>query len=191
MLSHTRKGFSLHVLIAGVFVIGIALPAVAAKKESIIGKVSSVDESTGTIMIINDLVEADANDAKIRRKGVHDATISDIADGDVVRIKGSADRSGIIQASQIKDPVKLKGYDAVISGTTKGVNTSAKTFSIVGQKVNAESLSGITMSGKTISFSNMRSGVSVDVYVNARGNSLIAQQISIRSESCTYCHGKR
>ena len=71
------------------------------------------------------------------------------------------------------------------------MNTFAKTFKICGQKVDAESISGINMSSKTISFGNLRSGVSVDVYVKAKNSDLAAKKITIRSESCTYCHSSR
>ena len=107
-------------------------------------------------------------------------------------IKGRDNGSGVIEATSIKDPAKLKkGYDGKLTGKTRSVNTSAKTFKICGQKVDAESISGISMSSKTISFGNLRSGVSVDVYVKAKNSDMAAKKIAIRSESCTYCHGPK
>jgi len=85
--------------------------------------------------------------------------------------------------------VKLKkGYDGKLTGKTKSVNTSAKTFKICGQKVDAGSISGINMSSRTISFGKLRSGVSVDVYVKVKDSELVAKKMIIRSESCNFCH---
>lgn len=187
MFKLTRKNFAVP-LFVGMLVTGTAFPAMAAK-ESLIGKVSTIDESAGTLMIAEDTIEIDANDASIRKKGVESATLADIAEGDTVKIDGSADSStGVIQATKIKEPAKLKGYDVKITGTTKNVNTSAKTFAVFGQQIKASGLSGVSMSSKTISFGNMRSGVSVDVYATVKDNTLFAKKLVIRSESCNFCH---
>ena len=192
MFAQMKKGFMSMVLIVGVLMTGTAIPTFAGTKDTIMGAVSSIDEAALTLKVLNDLVEVDASNATIRVKGVENATISDIAVDDVVMIKGSDNGSGVIEATSIKDPVKLKkGYDGKLTGKTKSVNTSAKTFKICGQKVDAGSISGINMSSKTISFGNLRSGVSVDVYVKAKSSDLAAKKIAIRSESCTYCHGSR
>lgn len=169
---------------------GTAFPAIAAKKDSIIGKVSNVEEGTGTLKIVKDIIDVNANGARIRKKGKKSATLSDISVGDIIRIKGISDISGIIRATDIQDPVKLKGYDTLITGTSEYVNTAEKTFTVFGQKINASNLPGINMSGMVISFNNMRSGVSVDVYVKAKNGSLLAQKVIIRPESCTFCHEK-
>ena len=192
MFAQTKQGFVSKLLIVGVLMTGTAIPTFAGTKDTIMGAVSNIDETALTLKVLNDLVEVDASSATIRVKGVDNATISDIAVDDVVMIKGSANSDGVIEATSIKDPVKLKkGYDGKLTGKTKSVNTSAKTFKICGQKVDAGSISGINMSSKTISFSNLRSGVSVDVYVKAKSSDLAAKKIAIRSESCTYCHGSR
>ncbi len=192
MFAQMKKGFVSTVLIVGVLMTGTAIPTFAGTKDTIMGAVSSIDETALTLRVLNDLVEVDASNATIRVKGVVDATISDIAVDDVVMIKGSANSDGVIEATSIKDPVKSKkGYEGKLTGKTKNVNTSAKTFRICGQDVDAGSVSGINMSSKTISFSNLRSGVSVDVYVKAKSSDLAAKKIAIRSESCTYCHGPK
>ena len=192
MFAQMKKGFMSMVLIVGVLMTGTAIPTFAGTKDTIMGAVSSIDETALTLKVLNDLVEVDASSATIRVKGVKNATISDIAVDDVVMIKGSDNGSGVIEATSIKDLAKLKkGYDGKLTGKTKSVNTSAKTFKICGQKVDAGSISGINMSSKTISFGNLRSGVSVDVYVKAKSSDLAAKKIAIRSESCTYCHGSR
>ena len=192
MFAQRKKGFMSMVLIVGVLMTGSAIPTFAGTNDTIMGAVSSIDEATLTLKVLNDLVEVDASSATIRVKGVDNATVSDIAVDDVVMIKGSDNGSGVIEATSIKDPVKLKkGYDGKLTGKTKSVNTSAKTFKICGQKVDAGSISGINMSSKTISFGNLRSGVSVDAYVKAKSSDLAAKKIAIRSESCTYCHGSR
>ncbi|MBM2833505.1 MAG: hypothetical protein HW406_666 [Candidatus Brocadiaceae bacterium] len=192
MFAQMKKGFMSMVLIVGVLMTGTAIPTFAGTKDTIMGAVSNIDETALTLKVLNDLVEVDAGSATIRVKGVKNATISDIAVDDVVMIKGSDNGSGVIEATSIKDPVKLKkGYDGKLTGKTKSVNTSAKIFKICGQKVDAGSISGINMSSKTISFGNLRSGVSVDVYVKAKSSDLAAKKIAIRSESCTYCHGSR
>ncbi|MBM4066874.1 MAG: hypothetical protein FJ266_14785 [Planctomycetes bacterium] len=192
MFAQMKKGFVSKFLVVGLLVIGTSIPVFAGASEGIMGEVSSIDEAALTLRVLNDLVEVDASNATIRVKGVDNATISDIAVDDVVMIKGSANSDGVIEATSIKDPVKLKkGYDGKLTGKTKNVNTSAKTFKICGQDVDAGSVSGINMSSKTISFSNLRSGVSVDVYVKAKSSDLAAKKIAIRSESCTYCHGPR
>ena len=192
MFAQTKKGFVSKFLVVGLLVIGTSIPVFAGTRESIMGAVSSIDETSVTLKVLNDLVEVDASNATIRVKGVKNATISDIAVDDVVTIKGRDNGSGVIEATSIKDPAKLKkGYDGKLTGKTRSVNTSAKTFKICGQKVDAESISGINMSSKTISFGNLRSGVSVDVYVKAKNSDMAAKNISIRSESCTYCHGPK
>jgi len=192
MFAQTKQGFVSKLLIVGVLMTGTAIPTFAGTKDTIMGAVSNIDETALTLKVLNDLVEVDASSATIRVKGVKNATISDIAVDDVVMIKGSDNGSGVIEATSIKDPAKLKkGYDGKLTGKTKSVNTSAKTFKICGQDVDAGSVSGINMSSKTISFSNLRSGVSVDVYVKAKSSDLAAKKIAIRSESCTYCHGSR
>ena len=192
MFAQMKKGFMSMVLIVGVLMTGTAMPTFAGTKDTIMGAVSNIDETALTLKVLNDLVEVDASSATIRVKGVDNATISDIAVDDVVMIKGRGNGSGVFEAQSIKGPVKLKkGYDGKLTGKTKSVNTSAKTFKICGQKVDAGSISGINMSSKTISFGNLRSGVSVDVYVKAKRSDLAAKKIAIRSKSCTYCHGSR
>src|SRR3989304_1073624 len=192
MFAQMKKGFMSRFLVVGLLVIGTAIPVFGGTSESIIGAVSSIDETALTLKVLNDFVEVDASSATIRVKGVDNATISDIALDDVVMIKGRGNGSGIFEATSIKDPVKLKkGYNGKLTGKTKSVNTSAKTFKICGQEVNAGSISGINMSSRTISFGNLRSGVSVDVYVKAKSSDLAAKKIAIRSKSCTYCHGSR
>lgn len=192
MFKQTKKGFMSWSLVAGVLVVGTAFPSFAGTKDSITGAVNSIDGTALTLKVLNDLVEVDASNAKIKVKGVVDATLADVAVDDVVMIKGSANSDGVIEATSIKDPVKLKkGYDGKLTGKTKSVDTSAKTFKVCGLEVDAGGISGINMSSKTISFGNLRSGVSVEVYVKARSNGLAAKKISIRSDSCTYCHGPR
>ena len=192
MFEQMKKGFVSMVLIVVVLMTGTAVSSFAGTKDTIVGAVSSIDGTALTLKVLNDLVEVDASSATIRVKGVDNATFSDIAVDDVVMIKGRGNGSGVFEATSIKDPVKLKkGYDGKLTGKTKSVNTSAKTFKICGQKVDAGSISGINMSSKTISFGNLRSGVSVDVYVKAKSSDLAAKKIAIRSKSCTYCHGSR
>ncbi len=191
MFEQVKRGYVLKFLVAGVLVTGTAFPALAKTKDSIVGTVSAVDGTALTINILDDLVEVDASGATVKKKGVPNATVSDISEGDVVKVNGSANSSGVIEATSIKDPVRLKGYDGKVTGKTKSVNTSAKTFKICGQEIDASGVSGINMSGKTISFGNLRSGVSVDVYVNAKSKGLAARKISIRSDSCTDCHGPK
>ena len=189
MFAQVKKGFVSKFLVVGLLVIGTAIPTFAGTKDTIMGAVSNIDETALTLKVLNDLVEVDASNATIRVKGVDNATISDIALDDVVMIKGRGNGSGIFEATSIKDPVKLKkGYNGKLTGKTKSVNTSAKTFKICGQEVNAKSISGINMSSRTISFGKLRSGVSVDVYVKAKSSDLAAKSITIRSESCNYCH---
>ncbi len=192
MFAQRKKGFVSRLLIVGVVVTGTAIPSFAGTKDTIMGAVSSIDETALTLKVLNDLVEVDASNATIKVKGVDNATISDIAVDDVVMIKGRDNGSGVIEATSIKDPAKLKkGYDGKLTGKTRSVNTSAKTFKICGQKVDAENISGINMSSKTISLGNLRSGVSVDVYAKVKNSDLAAKKITIRSESCTYCHSSR
>ncbi len=173
---------------AGAYIMGIAFPAAAAQG-TIIGKVSSVDETSGVVMMLKDNVQVDAHKAKIRVKGVKKATIADIADGDMIEVQGSNNSSGIIKAKRIKAPVKLSGYDGKITGTTENVNTSSKTFGMFGQDVNASNLSGVSMSGRTIPFTRMVAGVNAEVYLNAQGSGLYCQVFVISSSSCTHCHG--
>ena len=189
MFEQMKKGFVSMVLIVVVLMTGTAVSSFAGTKDTLVGAVSSIDETALTLKVLNDLMEVDASNAKIRVKGVDNATISDIAVDDVVMIKGRGNGSGVFEATSIKDPVKLKkGYNGKLTGKTKSVNTSAKTFKICGQEVNAKSVSGVNMSSKTISFGSLRSGVSVDVYVKAKSSNLAAKKIAIRSESCNYCH---
>ena len=192
MFEQMKRGCVLMSLVVGVFVTGTAFPVLAKTKDSIVGTVSSVDGTALTINMLNDLIEVDAGGAKIRKKGVENATVSDILEGDVVKVKGSVNSSGVIEATSIKDPVKLKkGYEGKLTGKTKSVNTSAKTFKIFGQEIDASGISDINMSGKMISLGNLRSGISVDVYVKAKNKGLAARNIIIRSDSCTYCHGPK
>ena len=189
MFEQMKKGFVSMVLIVVVLMMGTAIPVFAGTSESIIGAVSSIDETALTLKVLNDFVEVDTSNATIRVKGVKNATISDIVEGDIVMVKGKARSSGTIKATRIKDPVKLgKKYDGKLTGKTKSVNTSAKTFKICGQKVNAGSISGINMSSRTISFGKLRSAVSVDVYVKVKDSELVAKKMIIRSESCNFCH---
>lgn len=189
MFKQVKKGVVSGSLIIGIFTAGAILPAVATAKGKIVGAVGSLDEGTGMLTIIDNLVEVDANNVKIKIKGVDNATLSDIKEGDIIKIKGSDDDSGIIEATSIKDPVKLnKKYDGKITGKTERVNTSADTFHIMGQVVDAGNLSGVNMGGRTISFDSMRPGVSVDVYVIAKNNELVARKMVIRPESCNICH---
>src|SRR3989304_6314071 len=139
MFAQTKQGFVSKLLIVGVLTTGTGMPTFAGTKDTIVGAVSNIDETALTLKVLNDLVEVDASSATIRVKGVKNATISDIAVDDVVMIKGSDNGSGVIEATSIKDPAKLKkGYDGKLTGKTKSVNTSAKTFKICGQKVDAE-----------------------------------------------------
>lgn len=189
MFKQVKKGFVSGMIIMGIFITGAILPVVASAKDKIVGAVSSLDESTGALMIIDNLVQVDASNGKIKKKGVDNATLSDIQEGDIIKIKGSADDSGVIEATSIKDPVKLnKKYDGKITGKTEKVNTSADTFFVMGQKVDAGNLPYVIMGGRTIPFDNMRSGVSVDVYVIAKDSQLVAKKMVIRSESCNFCH---
>src|SRR3990170_8334806 len=112
MFAQRKKGFMSMVLIVGVLMTGTAIPTFAGTKDTIMGAVSSIDETALTLKVLNDLVEVDASSATIRVKGVDNATISDIAVDDVVMIKGSDNGSGVFEATSIKDPVKLKkGYN--------------------------------------------------------------------------------
>ncbi|MFN3532876.1 MAG: hypothetical protein ACK41Q_10255 [Candidatus Brocadia sp.] len=189
MFNQIKKCFMPGALIIGIFTTGAILPVVASAKGKIVGAVSSLDESTGALTIIDNLVQVDASNAKIKIKGVDNATLSDIQEGDIIKIKGSGDDSGVIEATSIKDPVKLnKKYDGKITGRTEKVNTSADTFFIMGQKVDAGNLPYVIMGGRTIPFDSMRSGVSVDVSVIAKDSQLVAKKMVIRSESCNFCH---
>ncbi len=183
-----KKCFMPLSLLVGTFVVEAVFPAGIFAKDRIIGEVSSVDETSGALTILSDLVEIDASDAKIKKKGADSATLADIEEGDIVMVKGNARSSGTIRAASIKDPVKLRGYDGKITGKTKNVSTSKKTFRVYGQDINAGSLSSVTMGSRAISFNNMRSGVSVDVYVEVRKSGLVAKKVVIRQESCKYCH---
>lgn len=190
MFKGGKKHFISWSLVIGTSVAGIGFPTNIFAKDTIIGKVSTIDDTNSSLMILNDLVEVDASNSKIRKRGIDNASLSDIEEGDTVKIEGNARRSGPFMAKKIKDPVKLKGYDGMITGTTKNVSTSKKTFRICGQDIGADSISGITMSNRSIPFDKFRSGVSVDVYVKAGKSGLTAQKIVIRQESCTFCHGK-
>jgi hypothetical protein len=189
MFAQVRKGFVSGALIMGIFITGATLPVVAIAKDKIVGAVSSLDESTGALTIIDNLVQVDVSNAKIKKNGVDNTTLSDIQEGDIIKIKGSAGDSGVIEAISIKDPVKLnKKYDGKITGKTEKVNTKADTFIIIGQPVDAGNLPYVIMGGRTIPFDKMRSGVSVDVYVIAKDSQLVAKKMIIRSESCNFCH---
>lgn len=189
MFTLLKKRFLYGALFFGISTTGTILPGVVSAKDKIVGTVSSLDESTGTLTIIDNLVEINVNNAKIEKRGLDNATLSDIQEGDIIKITGSADDAGLIEASSIKDPVKLNTkYDGKITGKTEKVNTSADTFYIMGQKVDAGNLAGVTMGGRTISFDNMRSGVRVDVYVIDKNSQLVAKKMAIRSESCNFCH---
>ena len=190
MLKKVRNNVLSLSFVTAASVLGITFSASAAQG-TIIGKVSSVDETSGVIMMLKDNVQVDAHKAKIRVKGVKGATIADIADGDMIEVQGSNNSSGIIKAKRIKAPVKLSGYDGKITGTTENVNTSSKTFGIFGQDVNASGLSGVCMSTKTISFTRMVAGVNVEVYVTAQSSGLYCQALVISASSCTHCHGSR
>ncbi len=189
MFAQTRKGFVSGAFIMGIFTAWAILPAAASAKGKIVGTVNSMDESTGSLTIIDGLVRVDAGTAKIKVNGVDNANLSDIQEGDIIKIKGSAEDSGIIEAMSIKDPVKLnKKYDGKITGKTEKVNTSKDTFIIMGQTVDAGNLPYVIMGGRTIPYDSMRPGVSVTVDVIAKDGQLIAKKMVIRSESCNFCH---
>lgn len=188
-MKQAKKGFIFGSLVAGIFITGTVFPLTLFAKDKIIGVVSTLDEGTGKLTIIDTLVQVDAGNATIKKKGVDNATLSDIQEGDIIKITGSDNDSGVIEAISIKDPVKLnKNYDGKISGKTERVNTSADTFRIMGQEVDAGNLPGVSMSSRTIPFDVMRPGVSVDVFVVAKDSRLIAKKMVIRSESCNFCH---
>ncbi|MBE7444677.1 MAG: hypothetical protein HS132_05305 [Planctomycetia bacterium] len=189
MFKQYKKAFVSGSFIISLLITGAALPVVASANDKIVGAVSSIDESTGTLTIISNLVKINANNAKIKKKGLNNATLSDIQEGDIIKITGAADDAGIIEASGLKDPVKLKKiYDGKFSGKAEKVNISADTFYIMGQKVYASNQLGVTMGNTTISFNSMRSGVRVDVYVIDKNSQLVAKKMVIRSESCNFCH---
>ena len=102
MFEQTKKGFMSRFLIVVVFVTGTDIPVFAGT--SITGAVNSVDGTSLTLRILNDLVEVDASNATIKVEGVDNATISDIAVDDIVKIKSSDNGSGVIEATSIKDP---------------------------------------------------------------------------------------
>lgn len=189
MIKQVKQGFVSGVFIAGLFVAGAAIPAVAATKDKITGVVSSIDEGTGAITIIDNLVHVNASNATIVFNRVDGASLSDIQEGDIIRIQGSADDSGVIEAVKVEDPAKLKDkYDGKITGKTEKLNTKEDTFIVMGQLVDASELSGVGMGGKTISFDQMRSGIRVDVSVITKNSQLVAKKMVIRSESCNVCH---
>lgn len=109
MFEQVKRGYVLMFLVAGVLVTGTAFPALAKTKDSIVGTVSAVDGTALTINILDDLVEVDASGATVKKKGVPNATVSDISEGDVVKVNGSANSSGVIEATSIKDPVRAEG----------------------------------------------------------------------------------
>lgn len=189
MFKQMKKGFVFGSFIAGIFTTGTVFPLTLFAKDKIVGAVSSLDENTGILTIIDTLVQVDASNAKIQKKGVDNATLSDIQEGDIVKITGNDNNSGVIEAISVKDPVKLKNiYDGKITGKTEKVNTSANTFKVMGQEVDAGNLPGVSMGGRTIPFDAMRPGVRVDVFVIAKESNLIAKKMVIRSESCNFCH---
>ena len=60
------------------------------------------------------------------------------------------------------------GTSESIIGAMSSIDGTAKTFKICGQEVDTGNISSINMSSRTISFSNLRSGISADVYVKAK-----------------------
>ncbi|BBO18954.1 conserved hypothetical protein [Candidatus Brocadia pituitae] len=189
MFKQVKKGFVFGSFIAGICITGAVFPMTLFAKNKIVGAISSLDENTGMLTIIDNLVQVDASNAKIQKKGVDDAALSDIQEGDIVKITGTDNDSSVIKATSVKDPVKLKkNYDGKITGKTEKVNTSADTFRVMGQEVDAGNLPGVSMGGRTIPFDAMRPGVRVDVFVIAKDSKLIAKKMVIRSESCNFCH---
>lgn len=189
MFNQMKNGFVFGSFIAGICITGAVFPVTLSAKDKIVGAVSSLDENAGILTILDNLVPVDASNATIKKKGVDNATLSDIQEGDVIKITGNDNDSGVIEAISIKDPVKLnKNYDGKISAKTEKVNTSADTFRIMGQDVDARNLPGVSMGSRTIPFDAMRPGVSVDVFVVAKDSKLIAKKMVIRSESCNFCH---
>src|SRR3990172_4006482 len=75
MFEQMKKGFVSKFLVGGLLVIGTAIPVFAGTSESIIGAVSSIDETALTLKVLNDFVEVDTSNATIRVKGVKNATI--------------------------------------------------------------------------------------------------------------------
>lgn len=193
MVKKISKSLTLWSLVVGIFTAGTTFPALAGSKGSIIGKVSSVNEINDTLTLLKNIVEVDASGAKIKVKGLDGATISDINVGDIIKVTGTDNKEGIIEANKIKDPSKLNSsYDGKFTGETEDVSTSGETFAILGQEIDASSLSSVNMgSGRTIPFSSMRSGVSVDVYVTVKSGNLVAESMAIRSESCGFCHSPK
>ncbi|MBM4054688.1 MAG: hypothetical protein FJ264_08465 [Planctomycetes bacterium] len=188
MLNHLKR-ISRNTIITGACIVAAAFPLYAADKGTVVGKISSLDETTETIMLMDDLVEVNCTDAKLRIKGVDDPAFTDLEVGDTVKIKGDADSSSVIDATKIKEPVKLnKKYDGRFSGETKKVNTSKKTFELLGQEIDAGSLSGISMGSRTIPFDKMVAGVEVYVNVSVKNEKLVAKTMEISSKSCNFCH---
>ncbi|MCF6148692.1 MAG: hypothetical protein E3K37_08530 [Candidatus Kuenenia sp.] len=186
---HRMKRITLNTVIAGIFGAAVAFPLYAANKGTVVGKISSLDETTETIMLMDELVEVDCIDAKLRIKGVDDPVFAELEVGDTVKVKGDAGGSSVIEASKVKTPVKLnKKYDGRFSGETRKVNTSKKTFELLGQEIDASNLSGVSMSTRTISFDNMVSGVQVYVNVSVKKGKLVAKTMEISSKSCNFCH---
>lgn len=193
MVKKISKTLTLWSLVVGIFTAGITFPLLAGSKGSIIGKVSSVNEINDTLLLLKNIVEVDAGGAKIKVKGLEGATLSDINVGDIIKVTGTDNKEGIIEANKIKDPSKLNSsYDGKFTGETEDVSTSGETFTILGQEMDASSLSSVNMgSSRTIPFSSMRSGVSVDVYVTVKSGNLMAEVMIIRSESCGFCHSPK
>lgn len=188
MLTHIRR-ITLNTVIAGMFTLAVAFPLYAANKGTLVGKISSLDETNETITLMDDLVEVNCTDAKLRIKGVDDPTLADLKVGDTVKVQGDAGSSSVIEASKVKEPVKLnKKYDGRFSGETRQVNTSKKTFELLGQEIDASGLSSVTMSSRKISFDNMVSGVQVYVNASVKNGKLVAKTMEISSKSCNYCH---
>lgn len=192
MVKKISKTLTLWSLVVGMFTAGTTFPVLAGSKGSIIGKVSSVNEINDTLTLLKNIVEVDAGGAKIKVKGLDGATLSDINVGDIIKVTGTDNKEGIIEANKIKDPSKLNSsYDGKFTGETEDVSTSGETFAILGQEIDASSLSSVNMGSRTIPFSSMRSGVSVDVYVTVKSGNLVAASMTIRSESCGFCHSPK
>ena len=68
MFAQTKKGFVSKFLVVGLLVIGTSIPVFAGTRESIMGAVSSIDETALTLKVLNDLVEVDASNATIKVK---------------------------------------------------------------------------------------------------------------------------
>ena len=56
MFAQMKKGFMSRFLVVGLLVIGTAIPVFGGTSESIIGAVSSIDETALTLKVLNDFV---------------------------------------------------------------------------------------------------------------------------------------